>query len=176
MGLPDYRKNALGTAIVWGESGATGGLGSVTKTLSLDALAAAAGRMGEEADLGSNWDQEYLLIVAVESGTAPTAGGLVDVYLAWSHDGTNYPGTVTGSDGAYTVANAPQLGLPAYSLPAINSGNAVQQGQAMIVRAKSRYVAPVLINNWSQAIRNETTNSDNDSRVLLIPLIESVEE
>ena len=131
--------------------------------------------MGAEVDLGAEWHDEYLLIVAIESGTAPTAGGLIDVYLAWSYDGTNYPNGISGSDGAWPAdgnedEHAKQLGLPAYSLPATNDANTVQIGQAVRVRAKGRYVVPVVDNNWDQAIRDETTATDNGSRIILIPI------
>ncbi len=174
MALPDYFKLSQGTAVIWGEAGATGSLGSVTNTLSLDALASGSARMGAEVDLGAEWNQEYLLIVAIESGTAPTAGGLMDCYLAWSMDGTNYPAGVTGSDGAWPADSnedewAKQLGL-GYSLPATNDANTLQISNIWKVQAKGRYVTPVIDNNWDQAIRDEATATDNGSRVILIPL------
>jgi hypothetical protein len=174
MALPDYFVQSQGTAIVWGESGATG----VTKTLSLNALADASARMGASQDLGADWDKEYIAIIVVETGTAPTAGNTVDVYLACSHNGTDWPGGVTGSDAAYTLGtsdqNLRQLGQPITSLIATNNGNTVQRQNAVIIRPTARYVAPVIDNNLGQAIRNETTATDNDSRLILIPLDEKV--
>ena len=70
MALPDKIQITQGTAIVWGESGASG----VTHTMSLDALANSAARMGASADLGANFDDEYLVYLVAETGTAPTAG------------------------------------------------------------------------------------------------------
>lgn len=177
MALPDYFKLSQGTAIIWGEAGATG----VTNTISLNALASGSARMGAEVDLGAEFEDEYLLIVLIESGTAPTAGGLVDVYLAWSYDGTNYPAGVTGSDAAWPAdgnedEHAKSLGLPAYSLPATNDANTLQVGQAVRVRAKGRYVAPVVDNNWDQAIRNEGTATDNDSRIVMVPVSSFVQD
>jgi len=170
MALPDYFKIAQGTSIVWGEAGASG----VTHTLTFEALASGSGRMGAKADLGANWDEEYILIVWIESGTAPTAGGSVDVYLAWSHDDTNFPGGVSGSDGAWPADGnedewALQLGVPAISLIATNDGTTIQRQNARIIRPVSRYVAPVVDNNWSQAFRDETTATDNDARIILMP-------
>lgn len=159
-----------GTAIVWGEAGASG----VTKTLTLDALAAGSARMGASADLGSQWDDEYILEARMESGTAPTAGGSVDIYLAWSSDNTNWPAGVTGSDGAWPSDGnedewATQLGGISLQVIATNDGTTLQVQNARIIRAKARYVAVVVDNNWSQGLRDETTATDNDSRVILTP-------
>lgn len=171
MALPDYVTRQQGTAVVWGEAGATG----VTKTLSLDALASGSARMGASADLGANWYEEHILVAAIESGTAPTAGTAVDVYLAYSHDNTTWPAGVTGSDGAWPADGdedewAKQLGTPAVSVIATADGNVVQVQNPVIVRPKARYVAPVVDNNWNQAIRDEATATNNDSRIYLVPL------
>lgn len=177
MALPDYFKYALGTPVIWGEAGATGGSLTVTNTLSLDALANAAGRMGASVDLGATWDREYLLYLIVETGTAPTAGLTVECYLAYSHDNTNWPGKVTGSDAAYptTVAdNKRQLGFPSNILIASADANTVLKQQATVVRARGRYVAPVVVNLLGQALRDEATATNNDSRVVLVPIVSQV--
>ncbi len=165
MALPDYFKIEQGTAIVWGQTGASG----VTLALTLVALAAAAGRMGAVADLGAQWDEEYLVTMVIETGTAPTANTAVRLYLPCAHDTSFYPGTVTGSDAAFTVANAPQLGDPALVFYARATGNVAQIQAPVIWRPAGRYVVPVVINDMNQAIRNETTDTDNDSRVILVP-------
>jgi hypothetical protein len=171
MALPDYAKIEPGTAIIWGESGATGLSLTVTKTLSFDALANAAGRMGASADLGAQFDEEYAVIFIVETGTAPTAGNTVELYFACSHDNTNWPGKVTGSDAAYpaTVAdNKKQLEFVT-QLVATGDSNTVLQQAPVIWRPSARYVAPVVVNLLGQAIRDEVTATNNDSRVVLVP-------
>ena len=170
MALPDYGAVERGTAIVWGEAGASG----VTNTLTVDALASGSGRMGAEVDLGADHADEYELTVIVETGTAPTAGGTVEVYLAWSYDGTSYPSGVTGSDGAWPSDGNEdewkvQLGLPAAVLSVTNDGNVSQVQYNVIVPAAGRYVAPVIDNNMSQAIRDEATATNNDTRIILTP-------
>lgn len=168
MALPDYFKIEQGTAVIWGEAGGSG----VTNTLSLDALADAAGRMGAAVDLGAQWDEEYYVEFRVETGTAPTAGNTAELYLATSYDNTNWPGKVTGSDAAYpaTVANnKKQLGAPVAILVATNDGNTVLIQQGVIWRPQARYVAPVVINLLGQAFRDEATASNNDSRVIIVP-------
>lgn len=162
--------NDAGTQVVWGESGGSG----VTNTLSLDALANGAARMGAEVDLGSSWNQRYYVELVVETGTAPTAGEVARLYLACSQDGTNYPGGVTGSDAAYKAGEEEewlkQLGIPAAILVATNDANTVQRQQPRIWVPTGRYVVPVVFNDLGQAFRNETTDSDNDSRVILTPV------
>ena len=174
MALPDTFKVSQGTAIVWGEAGASG----VTKTLSLDALADGAAQQGESADLGTDWDREYLVYLVAETGTAPTAGNVVDLYLVSSQNGTDWPAKVTGSDGAYTLgtgdANLRQAGPPVVSLFATNDANAVLRQAPVVWRPAGRYVAPIFDNNLGQAIRDETTATDNDSRVIIVPLIDKV--
>lgn len=177
MALPDKILIEQGTAIVWGEAGASG----VTATLSLDALANGSSRMGASVDLGSNWRREYLVILQVETGTAPTAGNTVELYLASSHDNSTWPGGVTGSDGAWPSDGnedewSPQLGNPVSVLVATNDGSTIQTQNAVLWRATGRYVAPVVDNNLGQAFRDETTATDNGSRVILVPLDEVIVE
>lgn len=169
MALPDYVEVTQGTAIIWGESGASG----VTATLSLEGLANAAARQGAAVDLGSDFADEYLVYLRVETGTAPTAGNTVDLYLLSSYDNINWPAKATGSDSAYTLgtsdANLRQAGPPVVVLVATADGNTVLEQAGVIWRPRGRYVAPIVDNNLGQAIRDETTATDNDSRVILVP-------
>lgn len=175
MALPDYFAHEAGTAVVWGQPSATG----VTKNMTLDALADAAGRMGVYADLGAAWNGLYVVEFRVETGTAPTAGNTVELYLAWSTDSSVWPGKVDGTDAAYpaTVANNKrQLGPPVSILVATNDGNTVLRQNAVLIRAIARYVAPVVVNLLGQAFRNEATDADNDSRIILTPYRSMVQD
>jgi hypothetical protein len=169
MALPDYIEVTQGTAIIWGESGASG----VTAVCSLDALANGAARQGASVDLGANFADEYLVYFSVETGTAPTAGTTAEAYLVSSYDNTLWPAKVTGSDGAYTLgtsdANLRQAGPPVVSLVATNDGNTVLTQAPAIWRPRGRYVAPIIDNNLGQAFRDETTATDNGSRLILVP-------
>jgi hypothetical protein len=173
MALPDYHMHTLGTAVIWGEAGATGISLTVTDTLSFDALANDAGRMGASVDLGVQWDREQFVQLIIETGTAPIANNTVELYLACCHDNTNWPGGVTGSDAAYKAAEEDewkkQLGPPASILVCTADGNTVQKQQPEIWIPTGRYVTPVVINKLGQAVRDETTATDNDSRVVLVP-------
>jgi hypothetical protein len=177
VALPDYLKAEHGTAVIWGEAGASG----VTKTLSFDALASGSGRMGASADLGAAWDQDYYVQLIIETGTAPTAGGSVEAYLACSYDNSTWPAGVSGSDGAWPADGnedewARQLGLPATVLVATNDANTVQVQAPVIWRPTGRYVAPVVDNNMDQAVRDEATATNNESRLILVPVRSLVQD
>lgn len=169
MALPDYIQITQGTAIVWGEAGASG----VTATLSFDGLANGAARMGASVDLGANWEDEYLVYFSIETGTAPTAGNTIEAYLISSYDNTLWPAKVTGSDAAYTLgtsdANLRQAGPPVVSLIATNDPNTVLTQAPAIWRPRGRYAVPIVDNNLGQAVRDETTATDNGSRLILVP-------
>lgn len=169
MALPDNIEISQGTEIVFGESGATG----VTHTLSLNALANGAARMSAGADLGADYADEYIVIVQAETGTAPAAGNTVDLYLLGSYDNTNWPAKVTGSDGAYTLgtgdAHLRQAGAPVCVLVATDDGNTVLTQAPVIWRPRGRYVVALIDNNLGQALRNATTATDHESRVILVP-------
>jgi len=169
MGLPDYIQITQGTAIVWGESGGSG----VTATLSLNNLANGSAQQGAYVDLGANYEGTYIAILAIETGTAATAGNTYDLFFGYSHDNTVWPAKLTGSNGSYTLgtsdANLRQIGSPAVSLVVTADGNTVLTQVGSIVRPRGRYVAPLVDNNSGQATRNQGTASDNLSRVYLIP-------
>lgn len=158
-----------GTSIIWGQPGASG----VTKDLTTDGLANASARMGVFADLGASHAEEYEVYLVVETGTAPTAGNTVDLYLVSSNDSANWPAKVTGADAAYTLgtadANLRQAGMPVVSLIATADANTVLRQAPVIWRPRGRYVAPILDNNLGVALRDETTAIDNDTRIILIP-------
>lgn len=169
MPLPDYIQLTQGTAIVWGESGASG----VTAVCSLNNLAGGSAQQGASVDLGANWEDEYTAILAIETGTAPTAGNTYELYFGFSHDNTNWPAKMTGSNGAYTLgtsdANLRQIGTPAVVLTVTNDGNTLLIQTGSIIRPRARYVAPLVDNNSGQATRNQGTASNNLSRVYLVP-------
>ena len=174
MALPDYFKREFGTAIIWGEAGASG----VTNTLTFEALAAGSARQGAAVDLGAAWDDEYLVQIIIETGTAPTAGnaggGGVDLYLACSRNNTTWPAGLGTSDAAWPADGnedewSLQLGTPVTTLIPTADGTTIQVQNPVIWRPSGRYVVPVVDNNMSQAIRDEATATNNDSRVILVP-------
>jgi hypothetical protein len=157
------------TPIVWGPSGGTG----VTKVISVNALANTAAQQGEFVDLGANVPPWLAVHLFVETGTAPTAGGTADLYLGWSHDGTRFPAKLTGSDGSYTRgtsdANLRQLGGRLFSLVATNDLETRLYQQPWWIQPTARYLAPLLINNFSVAFRNRSPANGNLTRIEIVP-------
>ena len=179
MALPDTFFVEQGTAIVWGEAGASGVTSGAT--LSLNNVPDGEARMGASIDLGDKFARRYAVYLIVETGTAPTAGRTAELYLASSYNNTTWPGGVTGSAGTWPSDGnedewSTQLGIPVSVLVATNDGNTVQVQGPTIWEATGRYVAPVFDNNLGQATRNEGTATNNDSRVVLVPLTEGIQE
>ena len=180
MALPDFGGLVQGTPIIWGESGASG----VTKTLSFDALANGSARQGAAADLalsvgGISFLPEFCWVyLSIETGTAPTAGNTIEAYLVSSYDNTLWPAKVTGSDGSYTLgtsdANLKQAGNPIVSLCATNDGNTVLTQAPSVWFPTGRYVAPIVDNNLGQAVRDEVTATNNDSRLIVVPVYRAI--
>ena len=159
---------SLGTAIVWGTAGGAG----VTSTLTLNNLASGASQMGNAVDLTANFVQDYLVLFWIETGTAPVSLESYYCWLAFSHDNTDWPGKVTGADAAYTGGQSGQaeLGSPDTILVCTADANLVLKQAPVRIIPRGRYVTPVVLNNSSQAIRNQATPANNGSRVILIPL------
>ena len=176
MALPDYIRVTQGTAIIAGSSGATG----VTHTFSLDALANGAAQQSVLIDFGATFPRRVAVYFRVETGTAPTAGNTTELYIVSSWDGTTWPAKVTGSDGSYTLgtsdANLKQAGPPVVSLIATNDSNTVLGQDAVIYEPKGRYAVLIADNNLGVGYRDETTNSNNDSRVIIVPLPDTSED
>jgi hypothetical protein len=129
--------------------------------------------MGVYVDLGASHAEEYEVYLTVETGTAPTAGNTVDLYLVSTNNLSAWPAKVTGADASYTLgtgdANLKQAGMPVVSLVATADLNTVLTQAPRIFRPRGRYVAPILDNNLGQAIRDEATATNNDTRITLIP-------
>lgn len=182
MPLPDFSGTVQGTPIVWGQSGATG----VTRELSFNNLANAAAQQGQSADLalsvgGIQLLPEFCLVyLSIETGTAPTAGLTFEAYLVSSYDNTLWPAKVTGSNGSYTLgtldANLRQAGPPVVTLVATNDTNTIITQVPSVWYPRGRYVAPICDNNLGQALRNETTATNNDSRLIVVPMYPAIVE
>lgn len=176
MALPDYVKQAQGTPIVWGEAGAVLMGLTVTKNMSLDALANGSGRNGVYADLGADFEQAYAVYILAETGTAPTAGTYIEVFFAQSHTSSAFPGKATGTDAAYSstpsvATNKQQIGGAPFVLIATADTNTELIQFAGIFYPSARYIAPVYIDGLGQALRDEATASNNTSGIILVPIV-----
>jgi hypothetical protein len=180
MGLPDFFNQSEGTPIVWGEPGAVLMGRTVTNNMSLDALANGAGMNGVFVDLGADRAASYAVYILAETGTAPAAGAIVEVFFSESHTSSFFPGKATGTNAAYSstpsvATNKMQLGNP-FILVATADANTELIQDPYIFYPKGRYIAPVYINGLGQALRDEATASNNTSGIILIPIIDKVVE
>lgn len=162
-----------GTPVVWGHTGGAG----VTDVCDLNNLGpSGAAREGTAKDLGATFAEWWSLYVWVETGTAPTADLSVDVWLNWSHDNTNWAGGASGSNASYTIgsndANLRLVGGGAQAGNALvtNTANTLFKAGPFPVRARARYVSPIVVNRLNQSLRNQGTASDHASRIILVPL------
>lgn len=157
-----------GTAITWKASGGD-------YAITLASLAAAAGRNGVKGDLGATMAPAYSVFAHFEFGTAPTAGGTVAVYWAPSNDNTIFPGGATGTDAAYKAGEeaewSKQLTLIGVLVATNDGAGTVQHQMIGTLRPTSRYGAPVIINNASQAFDSDDTNQS----LVLVPITDEIQ-
>lgn len=182
--MATYTK-AQGTPIIWAHgadfnpAGATS-LGTTENyELDLTSLAAGTGRQGAKGDLGATRAGEYAAFLRWESdGSAPTAGGTVDVYWAASTSGTaanDNAGGATGADAAWPAdSNEDEWALQLIligSLVVTNDASTIMvQCINPAFRPPTRYGMPVIDNNTSQAHLNDGV----EAAFYLVPITEAV--
>lgn len=74
-----------------------------TVTITLTSLANGSWRQSAVVDNTSNLYLDAHVGGSVQTGTTPTAGGTIDIYVYASYDNTLYTGGASGSDAAYTA-------------------------------------------------------------------------
>lgn len=100
---------STGTAIIVADStdhspAAGSNLGTRTDQIDLTSLAAGAYRQCTKLDFGATRAKWWEATAAIEWSSAPTAGGVIRLFIGWSHSataGTGNPGNLSGADGAY---------------------------------------------------------------------------
>ena len=160
--------------ILWADkSGDYGGsAGAATHQLTLASLASNSTRQGDKADLGANPALEYALECALEWGSAPTAGYIIEIRLAFSENataGSLNPGGLSGTDAASTSVLPNRLQMSdLYHFRCLNSGSGtVQRSIVGLVRPYARYVMPYVGNFSTTAFHTD----DVEMYVRLIPRI-----
>jgi len=149
------------TPIVWSDT--TG-----DAVMTLNNLAAGAGRVGARADLGAGstacWHNWRL---TVQFDTAPVVGESVEIYLATS-DGTEEDGQVGTADAALGSANTLK-NLQRVGVLVVTSTDAdhdmTASGRCLITE---RYVSPVIYNNTSDNL--QATNDTGEFTLTPSPL------
>ncbi len=156
-----------GTAITWKESGGT-------NVITLNNLAAGAGRVGAQYDKGAGaqeaWFKAHLV---VQFETAPAVGEMVELYLL-NHDGTNVPGSVGTADAAVTDADK-KLNFASCPLVIVSAEAAAadQNFEASgLAYLPMRYISPVV---WNNSAGDNLQATNNISVITLTPLIDELQ-
>lgn len=174
-----------GTVIIWADNAdfnpaANTSLGTTENyQLDLTSLASGSARMGAKGDFGENRAGMYAVFLRWESdGSAPTAGGAVDVYWSPSISATaanDNPGGVTGSDGAWPADGAEdewalQLNLIGSLIVTNDASTVMIQCINPAWSPPTRYGSPVVDNNTSQAHLNDAV----EAALYFVPITEAV--
>lgn len=145
--MPNKVYNADETSKVWTDD-TTGG----DYTLDLGGMLTNVVRAGDIGDLGASpratlyrWT---LVIDGFDAGTPPVVGDHVDLYLAFSHDGTQATtdGDLSGTDGNSDTATLMNL-MPLGSAVVQTNTAANELVCSGVVEIFHRYVIPVVHNN-----------------------------
>lgn len=134
------------TATVWSDSGAD-------LVITLNNLAAGAGRVGAQKDFGAGSTAEwYEWRLTVQFDTAPVVNESVDVYLSTS-DGTEEDGQEGAADAALgstdSLKNMHYIG----SLIVTSTDADHDMTVSGICRITTRYVSPVIHNNTADNLQ-----------------------
>lgn len=158
-----------GTPKVWKNSGADA-------VCTLTSLANNAARQGAKLDLGATFSARYAAYLDIDINVAPTAGALVELWLAWSHDADAAdfnPGGVSGSDGAYKAAEEDewkkQLDFAGALIATADGAGTIQRMLVGVVDAKARYVSPIVVNKSGQAFSATAANH----AITLVPITDT---
>ncbi|MBI1825881.1 MAG: hypothetical protein HY287_05840 [Planctomycetes bacterium] len=132
---------------------------STALTITIASLADAGGRQSTLVDNSTNRYQDVLLYLKIKnSGTAPTANSVVEVYLLRddANGGTEHASDGAGSsDSAITILNAPLLGvIRNKSSPA---GGDVIYGEFLISRPGPKW-GIAIVNRTGQTLDSTGSN------------------
>lgn len=132
------------TAVTHKASGASGA------TITLTSLANAAGRQSTSFDLGASFSRWQGLLFQTLFGTGPTDRALVQIFIAWSADNSNFGGALSSSDAAFTdtVINGKLDLVMAF----LAKNNTAAQNQYGWFEAKARYGLWVVYNASGQSL------------------------
>jgi hypothetical protein len=148
------------TAIVWSDTA-----GDLVMTL--NNLAAGAGRVGAQKDWGAGSTSEwYEWRLTVQFETAPVVGETVDIYLSTS-DGTEEDGQEGDADAALGSTNSLK-NMTFIGSGVVTSMDADHDMTASgICRIATRYVSPVIHNNTADNL--QATNDTGEFTLTPIP-------
>ncbi len=142
--------------------------------ITLASVADGAARQGAKGDLGATFASRYAVTLQINLDSAPTAGNVIELYWAASHDNATFPGGADGTDAAYKAAEEDerkkQLTLIG-CLVVTADADAVVQTQVFVFSPPARYGCPVVINKSGQAFEGD----DDSHQLTLTPLIDEAQ-
>ncbi len=135
-----------------------------TPTFTLSGLTNTSKRQSASVNLGTDFAQRISLQLSISFASAPAANNTVDLFLAYSDDGTDFDGGCSGSDAVY-AGNEQQLHY-------IGSFVTAAQAEALQMTLKdiypaSQYIAIVASNQSGQTL--------STSSVTVIPLEDEIQ-
>ena len=134
-----------GTPVVWSDTG--------TPAITLNNLAAGAGRVGAQKDWGTGAQpDEYLWRLTVQFETAPVVGETVDCYISTS-DGTEEDGQVGVANAALSAENKLKNLLYCGSLLVDVATVDIDFTASGVVRIPTRYCCPVIFNDTADNLQ-----------------------
>jgi len=148
------------TPIVWSDTA-----GDLAMTL--NNLAAGAGRVGAQKDFGAGSTAEwYSWRLTVQFATAPVVGETIEIYLSTS-DGTEEDGQEGTANAALGSTNSLK-NMRLIGVLVVTSTNASHDMTASgICRIDTRYVCPVIYNNTADNLK--ATNDTSEFTLTPIP-------
>lgn len=173
-----------GTAITWKKTGGDyaitlaslantkgrcGVLGDLAKNAGTDLPSRLAALATASGGVGVGLPDFFAVYLALELGSAPTAGEVAELYWVWSHDNsaTNLPGGATGTDLAYMDGQEgewkKQLELIGNLVATADGAGTIQNQSPFYMAPRSRYGCPVLVNNLGVAL-----DSDDDNQSITV--------
>jgi len=155
------------------------GSGSYTNVeLDLVSLADAAARQSAQVDFGTDRAPAYYVKAALEMAATPTAGDVVEFYMAWSDKtGEGWPGGVSDGDAAYSgyssnlADSVKQLDYIGSFVCTVQITTTVQIAEVGIFQPKARYGVLIVKNESAAAVHTD----DVECHVVFTPIIDEVQ-
>ena len=134
--------------------------------MTLNNLAAGAGRVGARLDLGAgSTPGDFEIRVTLQFETAPVVGETVDIYLATSN-GTEEDGQVGSADAAVTEDHLKNLNFIG-SLVVTSTDADHDMTASFMARVSTRYVSVVAFNNTADNL--QATNDTGEITLTPVP-------
>lgn len=148
--------------------------------ISLASVADGAARQSAKFDFGATRAEEYTVLAALEFAATPTAGEVIELYLAPSTNSTaanGNPGGVSGSDGAYSgyssnlADSVKELMLIGLFVNTAQATGTVQKAVCGRFRPPTRYGTLVVKNESGASLHSD----DVEMNVVFDPVVSQIQ-